>query len=123
MYVKKRRVSYVKFDSGFFVRETVTRYIENTIDEIDKTILKNYVCEQKITPKERQAFQQSLQTLLAEHANGGCTNHYFDYLSESLDTLEDMEEYMQNYRTKFEYVAKTAKTLFSASIENAFSSK
>jgi len=106
-----------------FIYNVIESHIKKTVQEVDRTVLSRYETDGKLSSAERESFRKSIQAILIDHADGGCKDNYFQYLSGSLKTLESQELYKQTYRAQFEYVAKKAKSLFSAKVENALSMK
>lgn len=102
-------------------REMITRYIQSTVTEIDNSLLRRYEEQEKLTNRERQNFRDAVKDLLMDFADGGLSEHYYDYLSGVMPELHSIQTYRNRYRSQFEYVAGKAKKIFSAKINNAFS--
>lgn len=104
-----------------FIYEVISKHVKVTLREVDGTILQKYERDGKLTPAEREGFREGVQQILIDFADGGCRSNYYEYLSQSLQSIENVKMYKSQYRTQFEYVAKKAKSIFSANVENALS--
>ncbi|MBS1271275.1 MAG: hypothetical protein MAGBODY4_00404 [Candidatus Marinimicrobia bacterium] len=102
-----------------FIYNIIEVHIKKTVEEIDQSILYRYEADGKLSPAERKGFRESIRPILTDHADGGCQDNYYTYLAECLDSLDDQETYKSAYRTQFEYIAKKAKSVFSAKVESA----
>lgn len=98
---------------------SVSGWIAVTIDDIDTNTLIKYVKSGKLTTAKRKQFITALSNLLNDYADGGFQQSYYKYLNEALETPVTKDYYQKNYRVQFEYLAKTAKQIFSAQVKNA----
>ncbi len=96
---------------------TKTQLLDETVQEIDLTILQKYVRTQKLGESERLAFQKSIQLMLSELSEYANTRNHADYLSLFLPYEITVQDYRDKYRPQFEYAAREARNLFSAKLK------
>lgn len=95
---------------------TIDLHIERTINQIDLDILERYVDQKKLDAKEKLGFKKAIKSLLEDFQRDDSNASYYMYLAEELPSLDSEIIYQEKYRTRFEYVAKKAKHIFSASV-------
>ncbi|NOZ74065.1 MAG: hypothetical protein GXO90_01620 [FCB group bacterium] len=105
-------------NSAGLLEQQAEAVIQSTVDEINRLFLDRYELTGKLTTSERQAFYDAIQNLLRDLIYDGQAGSYFRYLSATMTRKLDRTDYQQNYRTRFEYVAKQSRNYFSAHLKN-----
>lgn len=105
------------------LNNSVELIANKTLSFIESTLLDRYIQKGAITKNEHAVFCAALKHALNDFSNGGLQYSYYEYLNNSFNGQLAKEHYINKYRTRFEYLVKTAKKEFSANIKIEFNLK
>ncbi len=91
-----------------------------TLSYLDKSILNWYMSKGILNKEECSAFFNATKEILYDFSDGGIQQSYFEYLGKFLKQTITKEDYQKKYKTRFEYVVKTAKKEFSVNTKIEF---
>ena len=101
--------------------DSVDYTIDDCIRVIDSQILISYISSGKYNQRERIGFRLAVKDYLIDLTQNGGVEQYYYYLSKNIGFALTYDDYMEKYRTQFEYVLKKSKEYFSAMVKNVSS--
>ena len=92
--------------------------VHETRIEIENRIMQKYLRAQKLTLSEFNILKKALELLIYDVSVGQDGQSYYLYLSDASPDELSMDEYRHKYRTRFEYIGKETKKVFSAKLRS-----
>ncbi|NQV37376.1 MAG: hypothetical protein HQ509_05135 [Candidatus Marinimicrobia bacterium] len=105
------------------LHRSIDLIISQTLSSLKKRLLNGYLSKGILNENEYSAFFSALNEILKDLSNGGVKLSYYEYLQNIFTRDLAKDEYQDKYRTRFEYIAKSAKKEFSANVKFEFKLK
>lgn len=122
IYLKTDSIQPVSFTIDADLTDMdIKTIVENSINEINKTIEKKYLIKKKLSDFEFSCYMNAIHQLLINKyiLNNGTEFSHYDYLKVTLPKLT-YEEYRNKHRIHFEYIVKLSKKIVTENLKDAF---